>query len=168
MNKGFRSKTHKTAEERRAYLQNWRKLNRERNLNQRRQHYAENKEDLLLIKRTYYERNRERILRYHENRRKSPEQRYISVKSSAKSRNLSFNISFDTYLSLMEQPCYYCGGTLPPMGSGLDRVRSNRGYTAANVVPCCKYCNRAKSDMTQTQFIKWILRTANYWANKPT
>ena len=33
--------------------------------------------------------------------------------------------------------------------NGIDRIDSSKNYTIANVAPCCKICNYAKSDMTQ-------------------
>jgi 5-methylcytosine-specific restriction endonuclease McrA len=38
----------------------------------------------------------------------------------------------------------------------LDRADSTLGYIPTNVVPCCKVCNRAKSDMTRSDFQAWL------------
>jgi len=76
------------------------------------------------------------------------------------------------------QNCYWCG--VPPSSThkdhlrtgkimsglvikynGVDRVDNSKGYTVENSVPCCKYCNRAKNDMTVTQFMEWNKRIYN-------
>lgn len=43
--------------------------------------------------------------------------------------------------------------------NGIDRIDSNDGYVQGNVVPCCKYCNMAKMDRTQDEFLKWAEET---------
>ena len=53
------------------------------------------------------------------------------------------SISFETYALFLALPCFYCGEE----STGLDRVENNKGYTNANVVPCCKECNRLKSNI---------------------
>jgi hypothetical protein len=48
------------------------------------------------------------------------------------------------------------------MTSGLDRIDSDKGYTLDNVVPCCRNCNRAKSDLTLGTFDAWLQRAYNH------
>ena len=38
---------------------------------------------------------------------------------------------------------------------------NSKGYSLDNIVPCCKICNRAKSDLTYKDFIEWIRRLKN-------
>lgn len=40
--------------------------------------------------------------------------------------------------------------------NGLDRVDSNLGYVAGNVVPCCRWCNQAKSSRPVGEFLTWL------------
>jgi hypothetical protein len=61
-------------------------------------------------------------------------------------RGLTFELSFDEYAELVSAPCTYCGGPLPEVGLGLDRLDNNVGYTRFNCVPCCHYCNTARSN----------------------
>lgn len=42
--------------------------------------------------------------------------------------------------------------------NGIDRVDSAQGYVLTNVVPCCKQCNRAKSDLSREEFLTWVER----------
>ena len=46
--------------------------------------------------------------------------------------------------------------------NGIDRVDNALGYTTGNVVPCCKQCNHAKSDMPYADFMAWIARLTEY------
>ena len=86
-------------------------------------------------------------------------------KSKAKQRNLSWNISRETFEKIIEQPCYYCGTTYSLIyenkehkykHNGVDRINSNIGYEDDNVVPCCRWCNQAKSTMSQKDFYDWV------------
>ena len=92
---------------------------------------------------------------------------YNDYKRTAKKRKLSFELSLEVFLHLIEMPCRYCGN--PPSNkktskrhfgsalySGLDRVDNTKGYIEGNVVSCCKICNLAKRDTTLESFKAWI------------
>lgn len=97
-------------------------------------------------------------------------------KSKAKQRNFSWNISREIFEELIEQPCYYCGNTYSLVyenkghkykHNGIDRIDSNIGYEDDNVVPCCRWCNQAKSIMTQKEFYNWVQQISkNFTLNK--
>lgn len=56
-----------------------------------------------------------------------------------------WGLTFTDFRQILENSaCTYCKGGLSPTGSGLDRKRSDRGYTPENVAPCCGECNRVK------------------------
>jgi hypothetical protein len=86
----------------------------------------------------------------------------------AKARNYCWEISNETFDRLVAGDCHYCEA--PPSNSiqlgktsrfiynGIDRVDNTQGYVETNVVSCCKYCNRAKSDMTYTEFLNYVRR----------
>lgn len=69
--------------------------------------------------------------------------------------------------------CHYCGA--PPNNcrttksgdsfsyNGIDRVDNEKGYTADNVVSCCRECNMAKSGRSYDEFLGWIHRLANHY-----
>ena len=97
----------------------------------------------------------------------------LQYKRHAKDRNLAWDLSFEEVEMLIQQPCFYCGA----IGSnfkitkickegfhhnGIDRVDSSKGYFSSNVVPCCKICNKAKSDMNQKDFIFWAKRVSEH------
>lgn len=98
-------------------------------------------------------------------------------------------IPFGHFCKMIKQPCYYCGcensdTTLDTLiyksvngvkqkgtpttdyvfyHNGIDRIDSNIGYTQSNCVPCCKFCNMAKSDRTIEEFWAWSERVYNYY-----
>jgi len=84
---------------------------------------------------------------------------YGAIEKSAKKRGYSFNVSRELFLDLSQRLCHYCGD-VPASGgyknsrgknigtyNGLDRTDNTLGYEPDNVVPCCKVCNRMKSEM---------------------
>jgi len=93
---------------------------------------------------------------------------FNNYRTSATRREKSWELSYDFFLEEIVKPCTYCGrdrtGYFNPTNdweerfeyTGLDRVDSSMGYSIENVVPCCKACNRAKSDMTMEEFNFWI------------
>lgn len=72
--------------------------------------------------------------------------RYRALASAAKKGHYQLDISLEEHAELLRQRCHYCGQSLHPTGSGLDRINPLGGYSLDNVVPCCRDCNGAKSD----------------------
>lgn len=92
------------------------------------------------------------------------------------------NLSLEDFIILCKKKCFYCGAepknianirprsqrdnndTLEYYNSysflynGLDRINSSKKHDTDNVVPCCKICNRAKSDMSFYEFNQWITK----------
>lgn len=81
---------------------------------------------------------------------------FAQLKRRAKSRKVLCTLSESEYLELRKNKCFYCTQELNPTGVGLDRIDSLKGYEAGNVVPCCKYCNLMKNDLTTKQFFSRI------------
>jgi hypothetical protein len=92
---------------------------------------------------------------------------YRSYKKGSKKRNFSFELTFEQFLELTQQDCYYCGSK--PFNNcndkksngnfiynGIDRIDSNKGYEIGNCVSCCRICNNAKRDLTYEKFIEWV------------
>lgn len=97
-------------------------------------------------------------------------------------------LSFNEFLYLSQQNCFYCN--IPPYRvynkyknlksnhkyiksknklniaklegnftyNGLDRIDSNLTHTLDNVVPCCSQCNYAKHVRSLDEFKDWIIR----------
>lgn len=113
-------------------------------------------------------------LRYPLNKGISDMTTFKKYKRSANNRKFDFEIEFEEFSTLISKNCHYCGQEPQPfiwsirgttrVGSrnGLDRVNSALGYTSENVVTCCKYCNRAKSDMSSDDFKKWVHTTYHH------
>jgi hypothetical protein len=98
---------------------------------------------------------------------------YREYKTSAKSRGLKWGLEKELFLSLIFQPCHYCGappsneavtrrlynnGKLPY--NGIDRKDIHKGYIPGNVVPCCRICNWAKQQLSYEEFLNHIRKMA--------
>lgn len=75
-------------------------------------------------------------------------QRYSSLISAAKKRNLTCTISKEEYSVLLSLGrCAYCDYPIDPTGSALDRKDNLKGYLLENIVLCCKNCNSIKGSI---------------------
>lgn len=102
---------------------------------------------------------------------------YGAYIKSAKLRGYEFNLTKEEFRHIVTQPCIYCGEALTQEkrkamcnGSfkytGIDRYDNTKGYTIENSVPCCKRCNRIKSDMGIEEFeerLEMIVKRKNMW-----
>lgn len=116
--------------------------------------------------------------------------RLHSYKSGAKKRGLNWNLTYSEFVEITSSPCVYCG-TEPKQTNyfenspslqkespnvdwskytinfnGVDRVDSSEDYTYDNCVPCCTYCNRAKSDLSLPEFKSHIERVYKWLYQK--
>lgn len=92
----------------------------------------------------------------------------------AKHKNISFDISLDDFMKLTKKNCYICNASpagryrhdktqpIPWVYNGLDRVDNFRGYTADNVIACCKTCNVAKASLPLEDFLLFIYNAFNH------
>lgn len=98
----------------------------------------------------------------HPNRKKrerNPERRkairtFNNYKSRSKKLKISFSLTKEQFVSVIEQPCFYCGES--ELVHTIDRVDSKRGYVEDNVVPACLMCNVAKNKYSQDVFLAWV------------
>jgi len=88
-------------------------------------------------------------------------------KSKGRIKNL---LSLEDFEKLIKGDCFYCGQPAKErtlgknkivqntkiVKNGIDRIDPTKHYSLDNCVPCCKYCNIVKSDLTQEQFITKI------------
>lgn len=72
--------------------------------------------------------------------------RYNGAKASAKRRSFLWKLTRDQYESVIQNPCHYCGKSLDPAGSGLDRKDNDLVYNIDTVVSCCGRCNTTFMD----------------------
>jgi len=90
-------------------------------------------------------------------------------KRNAKMRRIKWNLTEEQFAEITQKDCYYCGAKpnnkrYQPRNNGeyiyngIDRIDNTKGYTIDNIVPCCKICNIAKSNLTEQEFKDWIKR----------
>jgi hypothetical protein len=108
--------------------------------------------------------------------------KYTKLEATARVvwRNKYKEMDFEDFYEMSQLDCFYCGE--PPSNitessrtrslkdekesgifiyNGLDRVDNNKVHTKENCVPCCKYCNYAKSDLTLKEFKEWVIAAYN-------
>jgi len=114
----------------------------------------------------YYKSHKEKIKKYYKIHRKKilirqtlPTGVYILIKSSAKRRQVEFNLSKEDFINwLNKQPktCIYCKRTLSEALKDrnnkfkrltIDRMDNSRGYEINNIVLSCYKCNAIKSNI---------------------
>lgn len=111
---------------------------------------------------------------------RSIKSRMQGYKNGAKKRGFEWLLSYENFVEISTKPCSYCGiepkkwdcmSNSPSLQkdspnvnprdyeiyfTGIDRYDSKLGYTVENSVPCCKNCNRAKSNMSFQEFKQHI------------
>lgn len=77
-------------------------------------------------------------------------------------------LTLNQFYILSQLPCYYCGEFKSNQNcyNGIDRIDSSKDHSLNNVVPCCKFCNFAKSNLSINEFNDWILRIKTYQTKK--
>jgi hypothetical protein len=90
---------------------------------------------------------------------------YVSYKSSAKARKISFDLSIKDFRRFAMLNCVYCGDKVKTIG--IDRIDNDKGYSVNNCAPCCSVCNRMKLASSYEDFIDKCRKiTANSFNNK--
>lgn len=90
---------------------------------------------------------------------------HIGTMNATTRKRAALELTREDVKDIIFKNCAYCG--IEPNQThlyynlkfhGIDRVDSSIGYTKENCVPCCKACNRAKSDRSYEDFIQWVER----------
>lgn len=107
---------------------------------------------------------------------KSARRVYYKYQYRAKSRGTAFSIDFGTFRELAEKNCSYCGAEPVEVGSKrhvipwkyntIDRIINEKGYVEGNVQPCCKVCNKLKSNLSEHEFITIVSRIVCYMGSR--
>ena len=78
-------------------------------------------------------------------------------------KNLSFELTYDDYLKIVNVPCYYCDCVEDDKGfNGIDRLNSSIGYAIDNCVSCCRMCNYMKKSLDVCTFLQRIEHILTY------
>lgn len=88
-----------------------------------------------------------------------------SYKGAATKRKLKWDLTKEEFREIIKKNCHYCdevpsktrkshNGAEDYISNGADRVDNSVGYTKENVVPCCTFCNKAKSVHSKEYFIQ--------------
>lgn len=104
----------------------------------------------------------ERVKEKCNNFRHTLKGRFSIYKGGSKHRGLIFGITFNEFLDIINQPCYYCGGE----GYGIDRIDNTMGYLKDNIVSCCSMCNYMKQVYAENEFIEQCIKISNKWKKK--
>jgi len=130
-----------------------------------------NKEYMKTYHKKYHEENREEINAYHRKRSKERRSekpfhsRLTSLRSSAKKRNLQFNLKVSDLEDLWEKQnglCFYSKKKMDLLAGdkkntfSVDRIDSTKGYIVNNVVLCRWIVNLMKNDMNVDEFINEV------------
>lgn len=94
-------------------------------------------------------------------------QLYGAYRRQAQGRNLPFELSKEEFKNITSQTCHYCAKAPSSVCrrlringdyvyNGIDRRDNRLGYTISNSLPCCKFCNVAKSDYSYEEFLSFI------------
>lgn len=105
---------------------------------------------------------------------------YRTYKKNSKRYGREFNVSLEEFKEITSKNCHYCG--IEPMCiaksvckdskklehttykyNGIDRINSNKGYERDNIVPCCKWCNIAKSNRSEKEFKEHIFQMYKFF-----
>jgi hypothetical protein len=74
-----------------------------------------------------------------------PKDKWFSVRTFAKYRKLSFELTLEQFTDIVSQPCIYSNGKEnSQIYIGVDRIDNLQGYTLENCVPCCYKHNLIK------------------------
>lgn len=90
--------------------------------------------------------------------------KYIKYKNGAINRNLTFTLTDDEFINIIQNECYYCK-LIPDKHNGIDRLDNNIGYIKDNCVSCCTTCNFLKHTMNYNEFINHIKKIYNHLNN---
>lgn len=81
----------------------------------------------------------------------------VNIHSSAQSRNLEFNLTFDYVKKLLEYTtCYYTNIPFTedgPNARSFDRVDNEKGYVIGNVVACTVDINGKKNNLSIDEIV---------------
>ncbi len=140
-----RREAHNKLQNEKKYYKEWREKKLQENPDEYRAHINE-------IHREWKRNNSTYIAVWN---RKNANARLNSMKYSAQTRNITWELDDELAKKMMTSSCVYCGHLdLEVRMNGIDRMDSSRGYISDNCVPCCKNCNLMKGTYDPLTFIE--------------
>lgn len=83
-------------------------------------------------------------------------EKYRSYVKDAPVRKIIFSLSYEEFISIVKNPCYYCDYIDKRGFNGIDRYDSAKGYILENCNSCCQMCNYMKGTLNHNVFIHRI------------
>jgi len=101
-------------------------------------------------------KNPDKVKIANEKKKENVDTHYKNYIRDANMKNLKFELSFDYFVEIVKQVCYYCGKLQDKGLNGIDKIDCNSGYVKENCVSCCEMCNVMKGTLTANVFLKRI------------
>lgn len=117
-------------------------------------------------RRIYLDGHRDQIEAFRREYQRKPIRRFNQSVCKARIMSKTWTIDLDSYLALIAQPCYYCGGKLNETAAGLDRIDNSIGYELNNVLPCCDICNRTRGKYWSVEETKIMIAAIKAWRSE--
>lgn len=149
-------------ERQKAATKKWRDKNKERYREKLYDWRRRNPDRVKSINKSFHNRNPEYKNAKLRDFSKTDKGKYGCLKHVCLRTGRELGINFEEYIVIVAKPCWYCGGDLPSVGYGIDRIDSNQGYTIENCRPCCKVCNIMKSNMSEDEFYSHIKKISKH------
>lgn len=100
----------------------------------------------------------EKVLKKARDYQQTPKAKYYKYAYYAEKRGFSWKLTFEDFMDFWNKDCYYCGDLIQTVG--IDRINNDIGYTKLNCISCCAFCNIAKNNNTQKDFIQKCFQIA--------
>lgn len=86
----------------------------------------------------------------------------VSRRNASRSHTV-FTLTPHEFMRLGRRPCAYCHRPATPVvPNGIDRLDNDAGYTTANAVPCCSFCNMLKGAMHPVDYLLKAMAVASH------
>jgi len=90
--------------------------------------------------------------------------RFAEYRSSARSRDIKWDLTIGDFVKLWNSHCAYCNDKID--GIGIDRIDSSDAYRAGNITPACGTCNKMKSVASLDQWLSHINKIVQHTGAK--
>ena len=84
---------------------------------------------------------------------------FKSYKMKANKKGIPFSLSLNTFNTLINSNCYYCGEEYCEQ---VGRLNDNLGFNDSNSIPSCSTCITLKNNMSNNTFLKHIEKIHSY------